>query len=886
MTHSIIHRLLHEPRWTKGFLFVLTVVLYVNSFNHSFNLDDQLVTDSHRLTSRGVSAIAEIIRSPYYQDDLGYSYDYRPVTHISFALQHQLFGPSARAGHMINVLLYALSVLLVFSLSRKLLNGLSPWGPLAVASLFAVHPMHTEVVCSLKNRDEMLSLLFSLLALTRLVAQPSGLASVLSSAPLMLLALLSKLSVAPLLLLAPMLGGIMGLDRRLVAVTGAMVLSVFVPVLMIRDWPLWWLAAIIAVMAMMQGLSHVARHPEAMISFWRKWLSLSVPRAPLTWNPFADAKTAIAHLLAAMPLVAFAVTDDTAYLLFSAALAAILPFWTGKPSGLLLVNALVAIAVYQGRSIHHSLFVWMAVYTLFSLRAAGADRRKQLIAVSMVASTHFLSTLYNLGNIGTGLLTVVSYMPLQLYLSTKRKRESVVFLIVLAAATVIAMVIDRDVDSAVIVFGLMAMLMFMQPNTGFKFSDRVESVAPLILLTLAVVSALVLHGHTANWLAPRAVSTEAVTIPAQAREVATTIEDRPLTLVEFPLDAYAERDVHLGTASAILGHYLKMMFIPWPQAFYYGFDEVPLVRMSDPRAIASVVIHSFLLLVALFLMRTHPVVSFGIIAYVASIALFSNLVSPVAGMIGDRLTYVASFGFSLSVGAGLGLLLDRLPSAGSRRVLIGVIGAVLLMFGGMTIARSALWKDPLTLMSHDIKHVPSSSQANYLLGYNLMQASFKEKSERRSREMRLDAITYLKKAASIFPDYLNYWHDLGKAYRDIGDLRSALPCFKEVHRLDSTFFEATFHVGMIAEELGMEDMAIDYYQRCIRINPGTLTAYNNLAFLHFKKGRMQESIAVNRMAIAQNAKWGDPYENIARAYHQLQMPDSVQYYMQRKAQLN
>ena len=84
----------------------------------------------------------------------------------------------------------------------------------------------------------------------------------------------------------------------------------------------------------------------------------------------------------------------------------------------------------------------------------------------------------------------------------------------------------------------------------------------------------------------------------------------------------------------------------------------------------------------------------------------------------------------------------------------------------------------------------------------------------------------------------------------------------------------------------MEDMAIDYYQRCIRINPGTLTAYNNLAFLHFKKGRMQESIAVNRMAITQNPKWGDPYENIARAYHQLQMPDSVQYYLQRKAQLN
>ncbi|MBK8659422.1 MAG: glycosyltransferase family 39 protein [Bacteroidetes bacterium] len=35
--------------------------------------------------------------------------------------------------------------------------------------LFALHPLHTEVVCSIKNRDEVLSLLFSLLALTFLV---------------------------------------------------------------------------------------------------------------------------------------------------------------------------------------------------------------------------------------------------------------------------------------------------------------------------------------------------------------------------------------------------------------------------------------------------------------------------------------------------------------------------------------------------------------------------------------------------------------------------------------------------------------------------------------------------------------------------------------------
>lgn len=879
-------KLLHNPKWAKALLFALTIVLYGNSFNHSFNLDDQLVTDGHKLTSQGLCAIAEIVRSPYYQDNLGYSYDYRPVTHISFALQHQFFGQSARAGHVVNVLLYALTVLLVFDLVRKLIGHRITWAALATAALFAVHPMHTEVVCSLKNRDEMLSLFFGLLALSRLLSQPTGVPTLLSAALFMLLALLSKLSVTPLLLLAPMLGGIVGIERRCVLSIGAMVALIFVPVLMIRGWPLWWVVAIIGVMTAMYTLSHVAKNPASLLSFLAKWFALSLPRASVSWNPLIDIKSAVAHVLTVIPIGLFIATGDTTYLLLCMAIAAVLPFWTGRLSGVLFAFAVIAVMAYQSRILHHSLFVMLSAHVIFMGRGAGLEKRQQLIAVSMVALAHFLSTLYNLGNIGAGLLTLVSYLPVQLYLATERKRESLIFLLVLAAATFLAIILETKTDSVVILLGLLAMLIFMKPIEGLTLSSRTVASLPAFLFAIAIVSAFLLNGHSKVWFSSADVTPDAVTTSRQLREVATAIEDRPLTLVEYPLAARNEREVHIGTAASILGHYLRMMFIPWPQAFYYGFDEVPLVRVSDPRAIISIVIHFLLLLLALYLMHLHPVISFGIIAYVASIALFSNLVSPVAGMIGDRLTYVASLGFCLALGVGLVVLTDRIGSTTVRKTLAGAFVAVLLVFGGMTIARSALWKDPLTLMSADIEHVPNSSQANYLLGYNLMQASFKQRDDRVARQMQLDAIQYLKKAASIFPDYLNYWHDLGKAYRDLGDLKSALPCFKEVHRLDSTFFEATFHVAMIAEELGMEAMAIDYYERCIRINPGMLVAYNNLAFLHFKKGRLEESITVNRKAIAQNPRWGDPYENIARAYHQLQMPDSVQYYLQRKAQLN
>ncbi|MEZ4889874.1 MAG: hypothetical protein R2779_04690 [Crocinitomicaceae bacterium] len=58
--------------------------------------------------------MAKIFTSPYYSDDAGYAYGYRPMVHLSFALEHELFGQKPGAGHFINVLLFAFSVIFVF----------------------------------------------------------------------------------------------------------------------------------------------------------------------------------------------------------------------------------------------------------------------------------------------------------------------------------------------------------------------------------------------------------------------------------------------------------------------------------------------------------------------------------------------------------------------------------------------------------------------------------------------------------------------------------------------------------------------------------------------------------------------------------------------------
>ena len=100
-----------HPFYSKYFyeliIIAFALLLYSNSLFNGYNMDDELVTRNHRLTSKGIAAIPEIFSSPYYQDEAGYAYEYRPVPLTTFAIEHSLFGDNVFVGHLISCLLYA-----------------------------------------------------------------------------------------------------------------------------------------------------------------------------------------------------------------------------------------------------------------------------------------------------------------------------------------------------------------------------------------------------------------------------------------------------------------------------------------------------------------------------------------------------------------------------------------------------------------------------------------------------------------------------------------------------------------------------------------------------------------------------------------------------------
>ena len=157
---------------------VLTFLLYGNTLKNKYSLDDEYVTitnfpvkgkeyiPNNKLIEKGFAGIPKIWRSRYAHD-ADFTFDYRPVVTTTFAIEYGLFGQNPFVSHLINLLLYFILICLLFNTlsdifrdhKQKMLFSFLP------SLLFLIHPIHTEVVASLKCRDEILAFLFSLIAL-------------------------------------------------------------------------------------------------------------------------------------------------------------------------------------------------------------------------------------------------------------------------------------------------------------------------------------------------------------------------------------------------------------------------------------------------------------------------------------------------------------------------------------------------------------------------------------------------------------------------------------------------------------------------------------------------------------------------------------------------
>jgi len=147
--------------WVPAALIALLALLaYSLSFPGSFFMDDVGIVKANPLVAH--LDLRAIFTTDYWGPDVN-SGLYRPLTILSFALNRLLLGAEPWGFHLVNVLLHAGASLLFYAALRSLtVSAGVAW---LAAGLFAVHPIHTEVVNEAVGRAELLVACFLFLGL-------------------------------------------------------------------------------------------------------------------------------------------------------------------------------------------------------------------------------------------------------------------------------------------------------------------------------------------------------------------------------------------------------------------------------------------------------------------------------------------------------------------------------------------------------------------------------------------------------------------------------------------------------------------------------------------------------------------------------------------------
>lgn len=168
---------LNHTKRLQIFFFILGILLYANTLTHDYTQDDAIVIYDNMYTTKGIEGIPGLLTKDTFfgffkvegKSKLVSGGRYRPLTPVMFALEWQLFGRSPWIGHLINILLYGLLCMVIYrfllTISLKI-KGPEPYLFAAICALiYTVHPIHTEVVANIKGRDEIVSMLGSMLGL-------------------------------------------------------------------------------------------------------------------------------------------------------------------------------------------------------------------------------------------------------------------------------------------------------------------------------------------------------------------------------------------------------------------------------------------------------------------------------------------------------------------------------------------------------------------------------------------------------------------------------------------------------------------------------------------------------------------------------------------------
>jgi tetratricopeptide (TPR) repeat protein len=178
------------------------------------------------------------------------------------------------------------------------------------------------------------------------------------------------------------------------------------------------------------------------------------------------------------------------------------------------------------------------------------------------------------------------------------------------------------------------------------------------------------------------------------------------------------------------------------------------MQWTDAGVILSGIVYAALVAIAIYGMFKKHVYAYGILFFLATLSIVSNVFFPIGTFMNERFIFMPSLAFCLVAGYyGYQAVTKGKPwqqwLAGSLIVLY------LAGFAWRSFVRVPVWKDALSLNTAAIKVSKNSARANCFMGTALFQKAQASKFVDEKMSLVRQAEIYIDKSLSIVPDYLS-----------------------------------------------------------------------------------------------------------------------------------
>ncbi|MGB0861753.1 MAG: hypothetical protein ACPGXZ_02495 [Saprospiraceae bacterium] len=236
-----------------------------------------------------------------------------------------------------------------------------------------------------------------------------------------------------------------------------------------------------------------------------------------------------------------------------------------------------------------------------------------------------------------------------------------------------------------------------------------------------------------------------------------------------------DSNARYGTIFYTLGKYIQLLILPVTLTHDYYPRHIPTMTFGDWQVLLSLLTYVIMGLVAVWGLFSYKrknetsaqlslktLSAFGIIIFIASLSVVSNLVFSVGTNMSERLVFMPSVGFCLILAAVIFHFFIKKDT--QNRIGWYLVAAVAILFSLKTITRNTAWKDNYTLFKTDIQTSVNSAKLNNAMGGISIDEANKPENAAQKTQLLNDAIGYLTKATEIHPTYANAYLLTGNAF--------------------------------------------------------------------------------------------------------------------------